>query len=77
MAHLTLLALQQQALPLTLGLTMYLAILKAVTPQRFQAPTVHLVTAQLQCHVGCIPSRTVQQKHLLCGVRCRDILLHR
>lgn len=77
MAHLTLLALQQQVLPLTLGLTTYLAMLKALTPRTFLAPTVHLVTARLQCRVGCIPSRTVRQKRLLCGVRCRGILLHR
>lgn len=76
MVHHTLLALDQ-ILPHTLGLIMYLAILKAITPRKFQALTVHLGTAQPLSLVGYIPSRTVKQKRLLSGVRFQDILLHR
>lgn len=76
MAHHTLLVLDQ-ILPHTLGLIMYLATLKAITPRKFQARTDHLVTAQPQSLVGSIPSRTVRQKQLLSGVRSQDILLHR
>jgi hypothetical protein len=72
----TLLALGQ-ILPHTLGLITHLAILRPITPQKFQALTVHLATAQLQSLVGCTPSRTVRVKPRLLGGRFQDILLHR
>lgn len=76
MVHHTLLVLDQ-ILPHTLGLIMYLAILKAVTLRKFQVLTDHLVTAQPQSLVGYIPSRTVRQKLLRSGLRFQGILLHR
>lgn len=76
MAHHTPLALGQ-ILPHILGLITHLDILRPVTPQRFQALTVHLATAQPQSLVGCIPSPTARLKHLLLGGRCQGILLHR
>lgn len=76
MAHHTPLALAQ-TLPPTPGLITHPGMLRPVTPQRFQALTVHLATAQPQCPVGCIPSRTVRLKHPLLGGRFQDILLHR
>lgn len=76
MAHHTPLALGQ-ILPHTLGLITHLDILRPITPQRFQALTAHLATAQLQSLLGCILSRTARLKHLLLGGRFQDILLHR
>lgn len=76
MAHHTPLALGQ-ILPHTLGLITHLDILRAITPQRFQALTVHLATAQPQSLVGCILSRIVRLKQPLLGGRFQDILLHR
>lgn len=76
MAHHTPLALGQ-ILPHILGLITHLDILRPITPQRFQALTVHLETAQPQSLVGCILSRTARLKHLLLGLRFQDILHHR
>lgn len=76
MAHNTPLALGQ-ILPRTPGLITHLDILRPITPQRFQALTVHLATARPQSLVGCIPSRTARLKHLLLGHKFQDILHHR
>ena len=76
MAHTTPLA-RGQILPRTLGPITHLGMLRPITPQRFQALTVHLATAQPQSPVGCTPSRTASLEHPLLGGRFRDILLHR
>ena len=76
MAHHTPLALGQ-ILPHTQGLITHPGMLRPITPQRFQALTVHLATAQPQSLVGCIPSRTARLKQPLLGGRFQDILLHR
>ena len=68
---------QGQLLPHTLGPITPLGMLRPITPQSFQALTVHLATAQPRSPVGCTPSRTARLKRPLLGGRFRDILLHR